>query len=86
MGCWLWGFWRFEGLDKGICWGFCRGAERKKGPGLKPLVSIGLIQWAEAHCSLRSTDNGKGKGQYGDSGCARMTTRRANDDAMAAPE
>ena len=36
----------------------------------------------------RRTDNGKdnGKGQYGDSGCARMTTRgglRQNDDVWA---
>jgi len=31
---------------------------RAKGPGLKPLDSMGLIQWAEAHCSLRKAKTG----------------------------
>ena len=31
---------------------------RAKGPGLKPIDSMGLIQWAEAHCSLRKAKTG----------------------------
>src|SRR5208283_3992159 len=33
-------------------------ALRAKGPGLKPLDTLGLIQWAEAPCSLRKTKTG----------------------------
>jgi hypothetical protein len=34
------------------------GAERAKGPGLKPIETIGLIQGAEAPCSLRKAKAG----------------------------
>ena len=57
-----------------------------KGPGLKPLFHWAIIRRAEALRSLRRTsaeadsfaalrNDKQCKGQYGDSGCARMTTR-----------
>ena len=39
------------------------GKGKREGPGLKPLFVGGLIQWAEAHCSLlNGNGNGNGNG------------------------
>jgi hypothetical protein len=84
----LGGIWGFEGLDNMDLLEFLRGGVRKKDPGLNLLDSIWFIQGAEAPCSLRRTDKGKGENRQGQGqirrfwlrqnddvwGCARMTT------------
>jgi hypothetical protein len=76
MGWGFGGFWRVEGVDMRICWGFCgdyfRVLDRyavKDAKGSKKERSSARVN---------ACPSGRGVSKYGDSGCARMTSKTYN--------